>query len=96
MKVGRLLFSERIEESLLGSVKEEVEPFGVFTEIWSETFVDSEDDMSVVNVKSGSGNAVCTCSCHFGTAGRAESAFTGIADDVVAMTIWTFIDFKTH
>jgi len=52
--------------------------------------------MPVINVESGSGNAVCPCSCHFGAAGRTESAFTGIADDVVAVTIWTFIDLKAH
>ena len=52
--------------------------------------------MPVIDVESGSGNAVCPCSCHLSAAGRAESAFTGVTDNMMPVTIWTFIDFKTH
>jgi hypothetical protein len=52
--------------------------------------------MPVIDIESIPGNAEGTGFGHFGTAGRTESAFASIADDMVFMAVRTFVDFKPH
>ena len=73
-----------------------MKPFMVMPEILSDPFINCENHMPVIDIYSGFGNFISSGANHFSAAGVTESAFACIADNMMAMTVWTFIDFAAH
>ena len=93
---GSFLLIECIKDRFFGSVKEKIKPVRMMEEVSPKTLINRKNHMTMIDIERASGDSIGSGARHFLTAGRAESAFAGVADNMMSVTIRTFVYFKTH